>query len=94
MQWAKGATTPECSVQAFTLAALKKAEAVALVKQRSVAHSVHLTVLGCSSVPAGTSADTSSGSSNDATWLDTVIRACRISRHASIRASRLSKNWW
>lgn len=47
-----------------------------LVKQRSVAHSVHLSACGRSSAPAGTSADVSRGSSREATWFDTVISAC------------------
>ncbi len=50
-----------------TLAARKKAVAALLVKQRSVAQSVHRSADGCSSAPAGTRAAVSKGSSRAAT---------------------------
>ena len=64
-----------------TFAARKKVVAALLVKQRSVAHSVHLSADGCSSAPVGTRADVSKGSSRAATWLDTVISACGTAHH-------------
>ena len=63
-------------VKRGTFAARKKAVAAALVKQRSVAHRVHLRADGCSSAPAGTRTDVRRGSSSAATWFDTVISAC------------------
>ncbi len=53
----------------------KNAEAAGLVKQRSVAQRVHRKAPGRSSAPAGSSAAVTNGSSSDATWLLTVIRA-------------------
>ena len=67
----------------LALAARKKVVAALLVKQRSVAHSVHLSADGCSSAPAGTRADVVRGSSREATWLDTVISACTSAQQLS-----------
>jgi hypothetical protein len=67
-----------------TFAALKNAVAVALVKQRSVAQRVHRSELGCSRAPGGRMAAVNSGSSKDATWLDTVMRACIIECTANL----------
>ncbi len=61
---------------ARALPARKKAAAARVRKQRSVAHSVQRSAAGRPSAPGGSSADTTSGSSSAATWLDTVISAC------------------
>jgi hypothetical protein len=67
-----------------TLPARKKAAAARVRKQRSVAHSVQRSAAGRPSAPGGSSADTTSGSSSAATWLDTVISACRAAGALSL----------